>query len=507
MRQTAALPGVTVKAPAVIPRPVRQMTRPMWRQPRRWPAPLRARVAACTVICAALLVGQAVLPAGASAVPLAGEGASAAAGTTTPTVTTTADVVVPTSEPTTSNPTGAATATGTADWAAPSPRPAPPGDGEAPLSAEEVAVQVAQAERLRGALTEVDARLAVLGEQLAASSVKAAAALERARRAELAMQAAQQDLHQQLALLGRLRADTATSQGRMAQWARSAYAAGGTIATYEGWITVLQSDTVDDTSHDLAVLEHLGVLNGEEIERLTHAASQQTAVAEKAAAAARSAASAAAEATQAKKKADELLDEQRAVLARVQEQQLAAVGAAESARELLQRSTDPDALAAAALLSAALGKRRSGAPVPVDPDECRGLSTDGYANGQIPTAALCPLWGAPHQMLRGDAARAFGALSREYDRAFGEPICVTDSYRSRSAQVSLYATKPQLAARPGTSNHGWGTAVDLCGGIESFGTAHHVWLLSHAPLYGWFHPSWAEPSGSRPEPWHWEYAG
>ena len=28
-----------------------------------------------------------------------------------------------------------------------------------------------------------------------------------------------------------------------------------------------------------------------------------------------------------------------------------------------------------------------------------------------------------------------------------------------------------------------------------------------APLYGWFHPDWAEASGSLPEPWHWEYAG
>ena len=29
----------------------------------------------------------------------------------------------------------------------------------------------------------------------------------------------------------------------------------------------------------------------------------------------------------------------------------------------------------------------------------------------------------------------------------------------------------------------------------------------HVALVVWFHPDWAEPSGSLPEPWHWEYAG
>jgi len=43
--------------------------------------------------------------------------------------------------------------------------------------------------------------------------------------------------------------------------------------------------------------------------------------------------------------------------------------------------------------------------------------------------------------------------------------------------------------------------------VQSFGTAAHVWMQQNAPLYGWYHPAWAEPSGSMPEPWHWEFAG
>lgn len=410
-----------------------------------------------------------------------------------------------TSSPTsTTSPTTTTTTTATPS---PTPPPPPPGDGEDALTPAEVAAQVAQAQQLRGALVASDARLAALGQQLAEAAVKAAAALERTRQAQLAEQSAKDALRAQVQQLAQVQAEAATSQQQMARWARNAYVDGGTLSSYAGWISVLQSDAVGDVTHDLAVLEHLGVLNGQEVDRLRTATSRQQSVAASAAAAAHQAVQAAAEAKAAKAQADALLDKQRAVLAQVQAEQLKTLGSAQATRDELTHSKDADAIAAAAQLSAALRDRQSGTPVPIDPDQCKGLSTAGYANGEIPAAALCPLWGAPNQMLRGDAARAFTALSRQYAKAFGQPICVTDSYRSRSEQVTLYGTKPNLAARPGTSNHGWGTAVDLCGGVESFGTPQHAWLLTHAPLYGWFHPSWAEPTGSRPEPWHWEYAG
>jgi hypothetical protein len=370
-----------------------------------------------------------------------------------------------------------------------------------------VAAQVAQAKELRGALVETDAKLAALGQKLAEAAVKAAGALEQARAARLSEQSATDELHSAVRQLAQLQAQAAESELDMARWARNAYVAGGTIASYRGWIAVLQSDAFDDTSHDLAVLEHLGVLNGQELDRILSATAQQQAVAARAAAAARTAVKAAADAKAAQQEADKLLAEQRTLLAQVQVEQLKAVGSARAKAEELEHSKNADVVAAAAQLSAALRSQRAGTPVPIDPDQCRGLSTRGYANGEIPAAALCPLWGASNQMLRGDAARAFTALSKSYAKAFGRPICVTDSYRSRTEQVRLYGVKPNLAARPGTSNHGWGTATDLCGGVESFGTAEPAWLLTHAPLYGWFHPSWAEPTGSRPEPWHWEYAG
>ena len=130
----------------------------------------------------------------------------------------------------------------------------------------------------------------------------------------------------------------------------------------------------------------------------------------------------------------------------------------------------------------------------------------GYPNGLIPPSAMCPLGVAGHQ-LRCDAAAAYRAMSAALATAFGAPICITDSYRTYAGQVRLYGEKPTLAAVPGTSNHGWGLAVDLCGGIERYGTAQYVWMKANAGRFGFLHPDWAEPGRGREEPWHWEYAG
>ena len=74
-------------------------------------------------------------------------------------------------------------------------------------------------------------------------------------------------------------------------------------------------------------------------------------------------------------------------------------------------------------------------------------------------------------------------------------------------QVRLYGEKPELAAVPGTSDHGWGLAVDLCGGVERFGTPQYAWMVANAGRFGFLHPGWADPGNGREEPWHWEYAG
>ena len=111
----------------------------------------------------------------------------------------------------------------------------------------------------------------------------------------------------------------------------------------------------------------------------------------------------------------------------------------------------------------------------------------------------------PGHRLRCDAAHAFDAMAAAFAEQNGARLCITDSYRSYALQVTTYAKKPVLGAVPGTSNHGWGLAVDLCGGIQSYTSPQHDWMSEHAGRFGWRQPAWAQQGGSKPEPWHWEF--
>lgn len=122
-----------------------------------------------------------------------------------------------------------------------------------------------------------------------------------------------------------------------------------------------------------------------------------------------------------------------------------------------------------------------------------------YGNGQIPTDALTPLKGFKGHYLWEDAAIAFELLMAAAKDA-GITIGVTDSYRTYESQVRLAKTKGLyaeggLAARPGTSNHGWGTALDLR--LDSKALA---WMRAEAFKYGYV-------EDVPREPWHWHYVG
>ncbi len=131
--------------------------------------------------------------------------------------------------------------------------------------------------------------------------------------------------------------------------------------------------------------------------------------------------------------------------------------------------------------------------------------TRGPSNGRLPAGALTSLSWASGQRLRPDAAAQLERLNVAFRARFGHDIAVTDSYRSFAGQVAARRTRGHLAATPGTSNHGWGVAVDLGSGINRFGTETHRWMRENAPKFGWDLPAWARQDGSKPEPWHWEF--
>ncbi|MFE9234570.1 M15 family metallopeptidase [Cellulosimicrobium funkei] len=129
-------------------------------------------------------------------------------------------------------------------------------------------------------------------------------------------------------------------------------------------------------------------------------------------------------------------------------------------------------------------------------------------NGRLDPSTLCGIAWSPGVLLRCDAARALERLNVAYTRQFGRPLAVDYGYRTYATQVYLRMTLGTVAAVPGTSNHGWGLAIDTPEGAgHGFGSPSYAWLRANAPTYGWVAPRWAWADGSNPEYWHFEYTG
>ncbi|MGC5168702.1 transglycosylase SLT domain-containing protein [Luteimicrobium sp. DT211] len=149
----------------------------------------------------------------------------------------------------------------------------------------------------------------------------------------------------------------------------------------------------------------------------------------------------------------------------------------------------------------------AGGGPPVSKDGTFREAIDG--SGHLDTSNLCRIpWAGADMFLRCDAEHAFAKLDKEFHKKFGHDLTLNAAYRDYATQVYLYATMPPgVAAKPGTSNHGWGLAVDL-GNVGTEGSATYDWMLQNAPAYGWSKPSWAKIGGSGAhEPWHWEFVG
>lgn len=134
----------------------------------------------------------------------------------------------------------------------------------------------------------------------------------------------------------------------------------------------------------------------------------------------------------------------------------------------------------------------------------------GQANGRIPSGLLVPVPASVggSGFLRDDAARQYFAMGLAFQAAVGRPLQITEGYRSYDRQVDYWnryqAGTGNLAAYPGTSNHGWGISCDFGAGVDQAGSVAKRWMDANAPSYGW------SPTGntfSRPEPWHFDYVG
>ncbi|KUL42341.1 M15 family metallopeptidase [Actinoplanes awajinensis] len=128
----------------------------------------------------------------------------------------------------------------------------------------------------------------------------------------------------------------------------------------------------------------------------------------------------------------------------------------------------------------------------------KGIPEDlaAYGNGKIPPEALQQVGDGKHK-LWAPAAEKLTQLLDDAERD-GVKIGITDSYRSYPEQVDIARRKGLysqggLAAKPGTSEHGWGMATDLDLNPEALS-----WMRKNGDRYGFV-------ENVKRESWHWAF--
>ena len=374
------------------------------------------------------------------------------------------------------------------------------------LTSPQLSQQIQSANALRANLISSDAQIAAVSSSLG-NLLAQADTLGATRSATwTARVAAQSQASVQRTRLAEVTRQVGLARHGLGQLANAYWIArGGPLVNIAGAPGALSAPTPNQNISSLTTLGYLINSRSRLLRHLESMQSTQVATSARATAAANRATTTAEEAARAKSTSEAVIAAQRTAQKALWATQAAQVGWAGGVRVTLLRSQDPTASAADRQLAQALAGRDY--KLLMDQSSSCGTGPTSYPNGQWPTGALCTLYAAPDQSLRRPAALAFDAMSRTYEQQTGSAMCVTEGYRSLADQISIKAATPNLAATPGTSKHGLGLAIDLCGGVQDFTSPAHLWMNRNAALFGWVHPAWAEPSGSQPEPWHWEFVG
>lgn len=130
------------------------------------------------------------------------------------------------------------------------------------------------------------------------------------------------------------------------------------------------------------------------------------------------------------------------------------------------------------------------------------------ANGRLASSNLVAIsWDPGQNLIAGPALGDLTKMNQAFKKKFGHNLEIDLTYRTRGTQEYLYRELgPMIAAKPGTSNHGWGLAIDFPETRDyGFGGKYYTWLTAHSAKYGWVHHKVYDKGSPYAEAWHFEY--
>jgi D-alanyl-D-alanine carboxypeptidase len=131
-------------------------------------------------------------------------------------------------------------------------------------------------------------------------------------------------------------------------------------------------------------------------------------------------------------------------------------------------------------------------------------------NGRVPEKMLVAIpWDKEKTLIAAPALKDLNRLNAAFKKKFGRNLDIDLAYRTRATQDAYWvALGPYIAARPGTSNHGWGTAIDVPETYDySFRGKYYKWLKANSKKYNWVHRKILEEGSPYAEAWHFDYVG
>lgn len=106
-------------------------------------------------------------------------------------------------------------------------------------------------------------------------------------------------------------------------------------------------------------------------------------------------------------------------------------------------------------------------------------------------------WAKVTFWLEARAAASAERMRNEFKRRYGMDFLVTDGGRTNAQQVALRKAKPTLAAKPGSSWHEAGLALDIDMGHVNAATGSQAQSEAFMAEFGWHRSCF--------ETWHFEY--